>query len=40
MSIELDFELRGAWEWLAILEAPQTPLSLDFPVGLYQALRQ
>ena len=31
MSIELDFELRGAWEWLAILEAPPTPRCLDFP---------
>ena len=29
MSIEL--ELRGVREWLAILEAPPTPRSLDFP---------
>ena len=29
MSIEL--ELWGVWEWLAILEAPPTPRSLDFP---------
>ena len=29
MFIEL--ELRGAWEWLAILEAPPTPRSLDSP---------
>ena len=28
MSIEL--ELRGVREWLAILEAPPTPRSLDF----------